>query len=225
MTVHSGEIIGIAGVEGNGQQELAEALMGLRTLESGQISVDGMVVRRCDPQHFRQRGVRTITEDRLGSDVCVDLSVRDNLILTRVALGNYRRHGLLDLSAITRDCERLVLEYGISPPDSGFLVAKLSGGNQQKVVLARETSGIPRVLIASQPTRGLDVVSARDVHRKLAALSTDGCAIVLVTHDLEELFRLADRIAVLYRGKVVYASSKGAVTMRHVAAAMSGLTP
>jgi ABC-type uncharacterized transport system ATPase subunit len=223
MAIYGGEIVGIAGVEGNGQQELAEALSGLRRFEAGHFAINGKAAISKNSRDLRRRGVGLITEDRLASDLCLDLSIGENLALSSVALGHYSRYGLLDMRSLGQESQRLTQEYAVSPPDESVLVSKLSGGNQQKVVLARETSAQPLVLIVSQPTRGLDIASAAFVHVKLAALRSAGCAIVLITNDLDELFALADRIMVLYRGKIVYGANTTDVTVQKVAAAMSGL--
>lgn len=223
LQLRSGEILGIAGVEGNGQQELGQALSGLRAPLSGRISVGDRDVTQGGPREYRAAGVGVVTEDRLTWDLIPDLSLAENLLLPSVAMGGYSRLGLLDRSALRRDALQLLRAYGVEPSDPRLPASALSGGNQQKLVLAREIGRAPKVFVVAQPTAGLDVAATNFVHEQLIKLRSTGCAILLITHDLDELVALADRMIVLYRGRSVYSDTMGRVSTHRIAEAMAGL--
>lgn len=220
--VQPGEILGVAGVEGNGQVELAQALAGLRHPVGGRIELDGRDITRANPRELHRYGVSIITEDRLQWDLIPELTVAENLALSAVASGGYVKRGLLRRREMRVNAERLLHEYGVQPPLPQLAAGALSGGNQQKVVLARELSRKPRVLIIAQPTRGLDVAASEFVHRRLLELREAGCAVVLFSLDLGELLSLSDRIIVLYRGRIAYSGPIKQVTTADVAGAMAG---
>jgi general nucleoside transport system ATP-binding protein len=220
--IHGGEILGLVGVEGNGQVELVQALSGVRQPSSGSIVVDGRELAGKRPAHFYDAGLAVVTEDRHRWDLIGDLTVADNLALSEVRVGSYSRMGILSRRRIQRDAQRLLEEYDVRPPNPKLRASSLSGGNQQKLVMARELSRDPRVLIASQPTRGLDVGAADFVFRQLTRLRDNGCAVLLNATDLEEVMALADRVIVFYRGRIALASSTGELSVSQVAAAMTG---
>jgi simple sugar transport system ATP-binding protein len=220
--VEPGEILGIAGVEGNGQVELAQALSGLRHPAAGKIEFTGRDITRSNPRELHRYGVSIITEDRLTWDLIPELTVAENLALGAVASGGYVKRGLLRRRDMRVDAERLLHEFGVQPPLPQLAAGALSGGNQQKVVLARELSRQPSVLIVAQPTRGLDVAASEFVHRRLLELREDNCAVVLFSLDLGELLSLSDRIVVLFRGRIAYGGSVEQVTTAEVAKAMAG---
>jgi simple sugar transport system ATP-binding protein len=222
LELRAGEIVGLAGVEGNGQVELCQALVGLRTPSGGRIEVLGNDLADLGPAGFSDAGVGTISDDRLLWDVIPDFTLADNLALGAVRAGRYSRAGLLDRKAIRRDARALLEEYDVRPADPDALMGRLSGGNQQKVVIARECAARPRALIASHPTRGLDVGATEFVARRLVALRDAGCAVLLNSADLEELLTLSDRIVVLYRGRAVLAGRSRELEVRQVADAMTG---
>ncbi len=224
FTLHAGEILGFAGVEGNGQLELAQALAGLRKPTTGSIMVGGFDISTADPRRVHKQGVSVISEDRLQWDIIPDLTLAENLALGGVASGMYSRWGFLARRRFKADARRLLAEFDVRPPDPNLRAAALSGGNQQKVVLARELARRPKVLIAAGPTRGLDIGAAKFVHEQLLGLRERGCAIVLVSLDLDELLALSDRILVLYRGRIVYHRAATDVTIEAIAAAMTGAT-
>lgn len=201
LQVNSGEILGIAGVEGNGQRELVDALMGLVTPDSGTVHVDGVDVTLADPHDRRTAGMGVIPEDRHRLGMILDMSLAENLAVADLASGGYRRRGVIDWKAVRQNAERLLTEYDVRPADPDATGASLSGGNQQKVVLAREMARDPRVLVADNPTWGLDVGAIDYVHLKLLEMRDSGGAVLLITLDLEELYKLSDRIVVMYRGK------------------------
>jgi ABC-type uncharacterized transport system ATPase subunit len=224
FTLHAGEILGFAGVEGNGQLELAQALAGLRKATSGSIMVGGFNISAADPGTVHRQGVSVISEDRLQWDIIPDLTLAENLALGGVASGRYSRWGFLTRQRYKADARRLLAEFDVRPPDPSLKAVALSGGNQQKVVLARELARRPNVLIAAGPTRGLDIGATEFVHEQLLGLRHSGCGIVLISLDLDELLALSDRIMVLYRGRIVYHRAATNVSIDAIAAAMTGAT-
>jgi simple sugar transport system ATP-binding protein len=199
LDVCAGEILGVAGVSGNGQTELVELLSGMRRPADGSVTVGGAEVAGLDPTRMMRAGVGRIPEDRHAS-LIGDLSVAYNLVLER--LDDFRRGGRIDERSVRDHATQLIRRFDIrAGPDDP--VATLSGGNIQKVLLARVLSRDPRVLVVSQPTRGLDVGATEYVRSQLLARRADGAAILLVSEDLDELLALADRLLVLYEGRVV----------------------
>ncbi|MDE0396895.1 MAG: ABC transporter ATP-binding protein [Candidatus Poribacteria bacterium] len=207
MATHRGEIVGIAGVDGNGQRELAEAIMGLRHTESGTISILGT-----DPKGtkaVRQRGVGYIPEDRQTTGVIASFSVTENLLLNVTHLKNTApRWNVLNQKRKRNTTEQLIADYDIRPPIGGIPASALSGGNQQKIVLAREISLHPDLLIAVNPTRGLDVNAARYVHENLLAQRNQSKSVLLISTELDEVLLLSDRLFVMSRGKLIEATAQ-----------------
>ncbi len=225
LTVCAGEIVGIAGVEGNGQRELADVLAGVLAATEGRISVDGRDVTGLTPRELHRARVSVIPEDRLHWGLVADLTLAENLALATIAGGGLRRRRLLDLGRMESEAAELLTTYGVRPADPGARASQLSGGNQQKVVIAREMSRDPRLLVAAQPTRGLDVGAIDYVHRRLLEMRSRGAAILLVTNELEELLALSDRIAVMYRGAFVDEGPVAEVSTDAIAMAMAGIAP
>ena len=203
FTVYESEILGIAGVEGNGQTELVEVLTGLREATAGQAFVDGHSLLGRGPRGVREAHVTHIPEDRLANGLARDATIADNLIIDRYYRAPFARRGLLDLGACRRNGAELIQQFGILAPHCDVPVSALSGGNMQKVIVAREFSSSPRLLIAAQPTRGVDVGAIEFIHQQLVDKRTQGLAILLVSADLQEVMKLADRIMVMYNGEVV----------------------
>jgi simple sugar transport system ATP-binding protein len=203
LAVRSGEILGLAGVAGNGQREVEEALRGLRLVERGRIWVDGDETTHLRPSALIERKVAHIPSDRYGWGLLGNVSVAENLVLENFWQAPYTRGGLLDHRAIQAAGERLVKQYDVRTPSVLSRASKLSGGNAQKLVLARELSMQPRVLLAAQPTRGLDVSAIEYVHRRLVEQRDQGVAILLISTELDEIFALSDRIAVIYEGQIM----------------------
>jgi simple sugar transport system ATP-binding protein len=222
LSIYPGEIVGIAGVEGNGQRELVDALMGLTLPAAGSIEVSGVEVTTASPAERRGAGLSVIPEDRHGLGLALDLTLAENLAMSRLAAGEHRRRGVIRWEDVRIQARRLLEEYDVRPPDPDLKAGSLSGGNQQKVVLARELSVGPAVLVADKPTWGLDVGAIDYVHRRLLQLRDQGGAILLVTLDLEELYKLADRIAVIYRGRLMLVSPAHALDDGDLAMAMAG---
>ena len=203
LEVRAGEILGIAGVQGNGQTELAEALLALREIQSGKVFVGDLDITPAGVRRVLESGVGFIPEDRKKDGLVAEFTVAENLMLDGSFGPPFARGLSLDLKFREQRSAQLIAEYDIRTTSAENLVSKLSGGNQQKVVLARELSRDTRVLIASQPTRGVDVGSIEFIHEKLIRERAEGRAILLISSELDEIVSLSDRIAVMYRGKIV----------------------
>ncbi|MFQ3536113.1 MAG: ABC transporter ATP-binding protein [Aggregatilineales bacterium] len=202
FVLYSGEILGVAGVEGNGQTELAEALAGLREYKGSVILCD-QPLPKGDPRAVREAGVAHIPEDRLKNGVASGLSVAENLIVDRYYKPPYTARSRLSLRAIRRNAQQLIERFNIAAKAPETPLGALSGGNMQKVVLARELSAAPRLLIAAQPTRGVDVGAIEFIHAQLIAARAQGMAILLISADLSEVLQLSDRLIVLHNGQIV----------------------
>jgi general nucleoside transport system ATP-binding protein len=203
LDVRAGEIVGLAGVDGNGQTELIDALTGLRHPSEGRIVVGGREVTNASAHTFLQEGVGHIPEDRHRRGLVLDFSLAENLVLHDYAKAPYARRGFLDLGRIFGSARKLLKEFDVRGGTASTPASALSGGNQQKVVIAREVHRDPRVLIAAQPTRGLDVGAIEFVHRRLVEQRDAGKAVFLISLELEEVLSLADRILVIYEGRIV----------------------
>jgi len=197
-----GEILGVAGVAGNGQRELAEVLTGLRQAAGGQILFAGGQIKNRTPREILRLGVGYIPEDRMGMGVVPGLSVCENLILRDYDQEAFSGRVFIRQKSVAQTAKRLIKGFGIKTHDMNLPVRMLSGGNIQRVILAREISRKPRLLIAVNPTRGLDVGAAQAIHEMLLQQKSAGSAILLISEDLDELFELSDRIAVMYKGGI-----------------------
>jgi general nucleoside transport system ATP-binding protein len=200
--VRAGEILGVAGVQGNGQTELCEALMGLLPTSAGQMTLDGRDLTRATPEQRLRAGVAYIPEDRQADGLVGDFSVADNMVLDTYNRPPFASGIRLNLGAIAANAAELVQEFDVRTTSTATAVSTLSGGNQQKVILARELGREHKVLIASQPTRGLDVGSIEFVHRRIVEQRDKGLAVLIVSAELDEIYALADRIAVMYEGRI-----------------------
>jgi ABC-type uncharacterized transport system ATPase subunit len=205
LTVRAGEIVAVAGVQGNGQTELAEAVTGLRrhNIVGGKIKLNARDMTRASPREMLRAGVANIPEDRQVDGLVLPMSIADNLVLDVYDQPPYARFGARDLRRVRSDGERKLKEFDIRASSAETPVSTLSGGNQQKVVVARELSRPVRLLVASQPTRGLDVGSIEYVHHRIVEARDNGAAVLLVSSELDEVMALGDRIAVMFRGKIV----------------------
>ena len=220
LELRSGEILGVAGVEGNGQVALTELLSSLLELDRGEVTVAGETVPAGVPGAMGRAGIAVIPEDRHASGCVLDLTVAENLILTNT--GGVSRWGMLSRSRIEKLARDLIDRFEIATPSPNIPLRLLSGGNQQKVVLARELSGSPRVLVASQPTRGLDVGAIEYMSEQLRAAAADGVAVLLITNELEEILDLADRVTVIFRGRLRGSMPRGAVDLEQLGLMMGG---
>jgi len=203
FTVHDGEILGIAGVQGNGQSELAEAILGLVPVESGTVTLEGRRLTGLTPRQVLDSGVGYIPEDRGHDGVVGEFTIAENLVLDLYTGQPYGGRFSLNLDEIDKNAATRVGEFDIRPADPRHPAGKLSGGNQQKVVVARELSRPLRLLVASQPTRGVDVGAMEFIHKRIVAERDQGRPVVIVSTELDEVVALADRIAVMYRGRIV----------------------
>jgi simple sugar transport system ATP-binding protein len=203
LSVRGGEIVGIAGVAGNGQRELAEVISGLRPLIGGQVEIDGKVAPNASPAAMIEAGVSYVPEDRSATGSAPNLSIAENLILKAYRLVEFGGNGFISQERTQANAQQLIQEYNVSTPGSATPVRKLSGGNLQKVILARELSSHPRIVVTSYPTRGLDIGATENVRKILIDQRNHGTAILLISEELDELFACADRIAVLYEGRIM----------------------
>jgi simple sugar transport system ATP-binding protein len=203
FSVRGGEIYALAGVQGNGQTELTEALVGLEQLESGKVLLEGRDVTRAGIDAMIGLGVGYVPEDRLHDGLVSSFSVAENLVLDLYHRPPYSRGLSLDLDRIRKNADERVHEFDVRTSSIEHTASTLSGGNQQKVVLARELSRPLKLLIVAQPTRGLDVGSMEFVHRRIVAERDNGAAVVVISTELDEVLGLADRIGVMYRGKII----------------------
>ena len=223
LQVRAGEILGVAGVEGNGQRELVEALTGIRPVEDGHIAIDGQDVTHAGPRDIHDMGVSHIPEDREKDGFVGVYSVADNLVLTSYYEAPFARRRIRQLGEVDARARDLVQRFDVRTPGIRTRVKSLSGGNKQKVIVARELSDPDnRLVIASQPTRGVDVGSIEFIHNQLVATRDAGVAILLVSAELDEIFGLADRIAVMYEGRVVATLDAADATRENVGLLMAG---
>jgi len=224
LDVHEGEIVALAGVQGNGQEELVEALLGLRLVESGSIRLHGQPTTRRTTHSILRDGVGYVPEDRQHDGLVGPFSVAENLVLDLYDRAEFSRGLALRLDDIRRNADQRVAEFDVRTQSTQVPAGTLSGGNQQKVVLAREMSRPLRLFVASQPTRGVDVGAQEFIHERIVAERDHGTAVVLVSTELDEVLALADRIAVMYRGKVIGVLPGGA-TRDEVGLMMAGVPP
>ena len=200
--VRAGEIFGIAGVAGNGQDELVEALVGLRSVASGTVTLNGRELTGASPRRLHQQGVGFVPADRHRFGLVLTFPLTDNLVLNDYYHPPYARGMVRDEDEILKYADRLIAEYDVRTPSAHVTAGALSGGNQQKVVVARELDGDLHLLVLEQPTRGLDVGSIEFIHRQAIAKRDAGVAVLLVSAELDEVLELSDRIGVMYRGRI-----------------------
>ncbi|MGE5653410.1 MAG: ABC transporter ATP-binding protein [Bacillota bacterium] len=222
LEVRAGEIVGLAGVEGNGQSELVEVLTGLRKATAGRVLVEGQEITNLSPRRVGDRGVAHIPEDRHKRGLVLEFNLAENMILEKYGEQPYSKSGLLNFPAINEHADRLIQDYDIRTPSSQVAARTLSGGNQQKVVVARELDRDPKLLVASQPTRGLDVGAIEFIHKQIVAERDRGRAVLLVSLELEEVMSLSDRIAVIYEGQIVAMLNPAEVTEQELGLYMAG---
>lgn len=203
FSLRAGEIVGIAGVDGNGQTELIEALTGMRPIQSGDILLKGTNIANLSPRIISESGISHIPEDRHKHGLVLDFTVSENIILQTYHHPELNKHGFINKNAMDDMATRLVEQFDIRTPGVDTKVRSMSGGNQQKVIIAREIDKNPQVLIAAQPTRGLDVGAIEFVHKQLINQRDQGKAVLLVSFELEEILNVADRILVLFGGQIV----------------------
>ncbi len=189
-------------MDGNGQTELIESLTGLRRVQTGRIVLNGKEITNRTPRYISEAGLSHIPEDRQKHGLVLDFSMRENMVLETYFHKEYSKSGFLDYKAIDRHADKLIKEFDVRTPDTGTKARSLSGGNQQKAIIAREIDKDPDLLIAAQPTRGLDVGAIEYIHRRLIEQRDKGKAILLMSFELDEILNVSDRIAVIYEGKI-----------------------
>jgi simple sugar transport system ATP-binding protein len=222
LDVREGEIVAVAGVAGNGQRELAETVAGIRAATEGTVHVGGRALRSGDPRSAIAAGVAYVPEDRLGVGVAPSLSIASNFVLKSYRRPPASTGPLLRLRRIRENAVELIRRHSISAPGPSAPARLLSGGNVQKIVLAREFSGKPRLLVAASPTRGLDVGAIETVHQYLRDAAADGVAVLLLSEDLDEILALADRIAVMYEGAIAGETARADADVEEIGLLMAG---
>ncbi len=223
LEIARGEVVGVAGVDGNGQTELAETIAGLRPCQAGRIWLSGVRLDGLGPGRRRRAGLGFIPEDRLDRGLSATMSIAEN-----VAAGNYRHQRLLTSLGLIRGARRRAFaqdaidRFDIRGASPDLPVGQLSGGNMQKVVIARELAGRPAALVVAQPTRGVDIGAMEAVHRQILNATREGCAVLLISSELTEILALADRIAVIHRGRIMQVLARQAATEERIGLLMSG---
>ncbi len=222
FSVRRGEVVGIAGVEGNGQTELIECISGMIRPDEGSIELGGRDITGSSIRARRESGMSHIPEDRLKFGTVRQCSIRDNLIMNRFYRRPYSRFGVMDTKALEKLSEELCEEYQILAPDPTVLLSTLSGGNMQKVVLAREMETDPDLLVAAQPTRGVDIGAIESIWHRIIKARDDGKAVLLVSAELDEILALSDRVLVMYEGEIMVELARGEATERKIGVYMTG---
>ncbi|MFD6877048.1 MULTISPECIES: ABC transporter ATP-binding protein [unclassified Streptomyces] len=222
FTIHKGEILGIAGVEGNGQTELIESLMGMSAADSGVITLDGRDITKETVRKRRVGGIGYIPEDRHRHGLLLESPLWENRILGHVTEAPNSKNGILDPKAARKDTERIVREYDVRTPGIDVTASSLSGGNQQKLIVGREMSHNPKFLIAAHPTRGVDVGAQAQIWDAIREARREGLAVLLISADLDELIGLSDTLRVIYRGRLVADADPATVTPEELGTAMTG---
>ncbi|MBI4674010.1 MAG: ABC transporter ATP-binding protein [Chloroflexi bacterium] len=221
--VRAGEVLGIAGVQGNGQTELAQALTGLRHVESGRVTVLGHETTHATPRQLFELDVAHVPEDRQQDGLVMSFPVEDNLVLNEYYRPPFAKGIVLNFDEIEKAAAERVREFDVRTPSIFVKTANLSGGNQQKVIVAREFTGPIKLLIASQPTRGLDVGSIEYIHKRIVEKRDAGAAVLLVSNELDEIMSLSDRIAVMYKGQIIDTVNAAETTKEALGLLMAGV--
>lgn len=223
LEVRKGEILGIAGVSGNGQSELARALAGLVPVRSGSISLLGEDITKYSRRERLIEGISYIPEDRKTDGLCLSWSIAENAIAGYYILPQYsNKLGFINKKAMNETAARIIRDYDVRTPDALAPVGSLSGGNQQKVVIGRETVVDPKLIIAAEPTRGVDIGAVSFIHNDIIELRNKGVSVLLISSDLDEIFRLSDRIAVIYNGEIAAVVDPSEVTREELGLYMAG---
>ena len=223
--VRAGEIVGIAGVQGNGQTELIEAITGLRRVESGHIIINGQDITHASPRHVTEAGVAHVPEDRQKNGMVSAFPVKDNLALQTYYVDPYSSGIVANDEQVESMAEQLVKQYDVRTPSIYTRMGALSGGNQQKVIIARELSRDSRLLIAAQPTRGLDVGSIEFIHKQIVGMRDRGAGVLLVSAELDEILSLSDRVVVMFAGKIMDMLPIEQATRNTCGLLMAGIQP
>jgi len=224
LVLHAGEIVGLAGVSGNGQRELAECLAGMRKVASGRVTLDGRDITATSLNERVAAGMAYIPEERMRDGAIRDFTVQENLYLHDHGARRFRRGIFLSLSKMEAHARGLVREFGVKTPSLATPLKNLSGGNIQKLIIARELSRGPEILVAAQPTRGVDIGATEYIHRRLLQQREAGIGILLISEDLDEIRSLSDRIAVIYEGRIMGVIARGQGTVEQIGLMMAGVS-
>lgn len=222
LTVRSGEILGLAGVDGNGQTELIEAITGLRKSESGSIELNGKQIANLPPRKITETGIAHIPQDRHKHGLVLDFPVAENMVLQTYYQKPFSKNGVLKFPQIYKKAKSLIEEFDVRTPSEYTLARSLSGGNQQKAIIGREVDRDPDLLIAAQPTRGLDVGAIEFIHKRLIEQRDNGKGVLLLSFELDEIMNVSDRIAVIYEGKIVAIVDPKETTEQELGLLMAG---
>jgi general nucleoside transport system ATP-binding protein len=225
LTVHSGEILGLAGVSGNGQLELAECLIGVRKADSGSVVLNGVDITAMKLNQRIDRGLAIIPEERMLDGAVNDFSVQENVFLHDHMVKPFRKGIFLNFPKMAEHAQKLVHDFTVKTPTLDTPIKNLSGGNIQKLIMARELSRKPSVLIAAQPTRGVDIGASEYIHQQLLKQRDSGTAILLTSEDLDELYGLSDRIAVIYEGQIMGVFNRQDTDIQTLGLLMAGINP
>lgn len=225
FSVRAGEVLGVAGIEGNGQTQLAQAILGMVKISGGSICLEGRELAGHTTRQIREAGVGSIPDDRQGMGLILPMRIFENMILNEYGSRPFAPHFLYeDWGAVRQYAREKISDYRIAATDEAVCVSTLSGGNQQKIVVARELTKACRLLIAAQPTRGVDVASADDIQNRILEAAAGGCAVVVISSDLDELIKVSDRIMVMFRGRVMGMVDGDAATREDLGRMMLGET-
>ncbi len=222
LDVRAGEIVGLAGVEGNGQRELVQVLCGTRVPTAGAVTVTGTDLTGAGPRRMQAAGVRVVTEDRHATGLVLDMTVAENLASDRVHRPPFSMRGVLSLRTIAERARALMAEFRVKAPGPATPIRSLSGGNQQRAILARELSAEVTVLVAAQPTRGLDVGAIEEVTDRVVRARDAGAGVLLISSDLAEILALSDRVAVIHRGRLLAVLDRADATLDRIGPLMAG---
>ena len=223
LTVRQNEIVGMAGISGNGQRELADVLFGLREPVRGAVKIDNQSLKFGSPTAAIKLRMGRIPEDRIGTGLLMDLTVQENIILENHASAEFQNWGMMKSKKIQRYSDEIINAYSIATAGRDAVTKSLSGGNLQKVMLARELAGKPTVVIAAQPTRGLDVGAMEYIHQRVLQERERGAGVLLISEDLDEVFALSDRIVVIYEGEIMGEASGDDASREQIGLWMSGV--
>ncbi len=223
LSVYGGEIVGIAGVSGNGQRELADIIAGVQAPASGRLTINNNSISHWSVQAVQSCGMGRVPEDRTGIGLITTLPLSDNIVMPRIRNKQFSRFGFLKAGAIHQFVTNQIKQFRIKSEGNEVRTGTLSGGNLQKVLLARELAWSPKVLLVAQPTRGLDIAAARFVHNQFFKLRAKGCALLVISEDLEELFHLSDRIAVMFEGQIMDTLPVEKTTVSQIGMLMAGV--
>lgn len=222
MCIHKGEIVGIAGVDGNGQLELSETVMGLRNVQSGQVFFDGEEITHMPTRHRIEKGFAHIPEERMTQGLVMNFSASENMVINCYDRPPFTKNHIFDSGAVKENGKKLVEEYDVRPRNPEALARSFSGGNQQKIIIAREISQNPKLVVAVQPTRGLDIGASQFVHTKLLESKEKGAGVLVISADLDEVLAVSDRVLVINEGEIMGEFVPGTISYGEIGLMMGG---